>query len=83
MMTNNELFTHCSKLINSINFSELVNERFTEAIKNGDLQKANEQGTSHCLPQLIVYSTLAQYVEQFRKTLPSRLTESERLRPVL
>jgi hypothetical protein len=82
-MTNNELFTQCNKLIASINFFELTNQRLMEAISNGDLKQANENGTSHTLPQLIVYNTLARFAEQLRKSIPRQLTELEKMHPVL
>lgn len=72
-MTSNELYTQCSKLVASINFEDLVDQKVIETITNGELTQANDNGTSYGLPQLIVYTALAQYLKQFRITIPNQL----------
>lgn len=72
-MTSNELYTQCSKLVASINFEDLIDQKVIETITNGELTQANDNGTSYGLPQLIVYTALAQYLKQFRITIPNQL----------
>jgi len=82
-MTSNELYTQCGKLFASINFEDLIDQKVMETITNGDLTQANDNGTSYGLPQLVVYTALAQYLEQFKITIPNQLLPLQGRLPVI